>query len=135
MSKTIRVTAPYVTLKVKDIAGGDVVVGYYAGAVVENVDDASAQHHIDNDMAVDASSGDLPAAPPFPPFDTDSAVAPLDAETLGTLGTAEPTGNASREEWENYARTKGAGDEDLVDGDGKQLSRNELREKYQSEQG
>lgn len=35
MSKTIRVTAPYVTLKVTDQINGTVLVGYYEGAIVE----------------------------------------------------------------------------------------------------
>lgn len=42
----------------------------------------------------------------------------------------EPAGNASREDWIAFARSKGATDEDLVDGDGKGLVRDALREKY-----
>lgn len=44
----------------------------------------------------------------------------------------QPSGNASREEWEEYARKRGALDEDLLDEDGKELSRNELRDKFGS---
>lgn len=44
---------------------------------------------------------------------------------------AEPAGNASRDDWAAYATTvKGAKPEDLLDGDGKDLGRDELREKY-----
>lgn len=44
---------------------------------------------------------------------------------------AEPAGNASTEAWADYAtRVKGAKAEDLVDGDGKPLTRDALREKY-----
>lgn len=42
----------------------------------------------------------------------------------------EPAGNASTDEWLTYAKTKGAVDGDLVDGDGKALTRDALREKY-----
>lgn len=42
-----------------------------------------------------------------------------------------PKGNAPREEWAEYAvNVKGAKPEDLVDDDGKELGRDELREKY-----
>jgi hypothetical protein len=51
MGQKIRVTAPYVTLKYKDQNGADVVSGFYEGAVVENVDDASAKHHLDSGLA------------------------------------------------------------------------------------
>lgn len=42
----------------------------------------------------------------------------------------EPAGNASRDEWADYARSQGATDEDLVDEDSKDLGRDALREKY-----
>jgi hypothetical protein len=61
------------------------------------------------------SADDMPAGPPLIPDD---------------LGTAEPAGNASREEWAAYARSKGATDEDLLDADGKPLGRDALRDKY-----
>jgi hypothetical protein len=44
----------------------------------------------------------------------------------------EPKGNASREEWANFAKSKGASDEDLLDEDGEELGRDALREKYQT---
>lgn len=43
-----------------------------------------------------------------------------------------PAGNASRDEWADYALAHGASADDLVDEDGKPLGRNELREKYGS---
>lgn len=115
MSKTLRVTAPYVTLKVNDPTRGTVLLGFYVGAIVENVDDESAQHHIDSGLAEEASTGDMPAGPPLIP---------------DSLTTAEPSGNASTEEWANYARTKGASDADLLDDEGKPLGRDALRDKY-----
>jgi len=42
----------------------------------------------------------------------------------------EPAGNASRDDWVAFARLMGASDEDLVDADGKDLGRDQLREKY-----
>jgi hypothetical protein len=44
---------------------------------------------------------------------------------------AEPAGNASRDDWATYAtNVKGASPEDLVGDDGKDLTRDQLREKY-----
>jgi len=44
---------------------------------------------------------------------------------------AEPAGNASRDEWAEYAvRVKGAKPEDLIDDQGEPLGRDMLREKY-----
>lgn len=43
----------------------------------------------------------------------------------------EPAGNASREDWAAYAKSvKGVTDADLVDAEGKELGRDELREKF-----
>ena len=118
MSKTIRVTAPYVTLKVLDPINGPTVRGFYDGAVVENVDDASAQHHVDTGMAVPADADSTPAAHPEEPAEPPTP--PLE----------EPAGNASTEAWLEYARSKGASEEDLVDEDGKPLTRDALRDKF-----
>lgn len=45
-----RVVAPYVTLKVKDATGADVLVGFYEGAIVSDLDDESLKHHLDGGM-------------------------------------------------------------------------------------
>jgi hypothetical protein len=52
MSKSYRVSAPYVTLMMKDQAGGDVLIGFYEGAVVssDDVNEDSLQHHLDGEM-------------------------------------------------------------------------------------
>jgi hypothetical protein len=42
----------------------------------------------------------------------------------------EPAGNAARDDWADFAKSKGATDADLVDKDGKALTRDALREKY-----
>lgn len=41
-----------------------------------------------------------------------------------------PAGNAKREEWAAYALAHGASEDDLIDEDGKELGRDELRDKY-----
>jgi hypothetical protein len=50
MAQSYRVVAPYVTLKVKDPAGADVLVGFYEGAVVENIEADSLKSHLDKGM-------------------------------------------------------------------------------------
>lgn len=42
----------------------------------------------------------------------------------------EPAGNASTEVWVDYAKKRGAKDDDLVDDKGKPLGQQALREKY-----
>lgn len=42
----------------------------------------------------------------------------------------EPKGNASTEEWADFAKSKGATDADLVDEKGEPLKRDALKEKY-----
>jgi hypothetical protein len=50
----------------------------------------------------------------------------------GSTGSdGAPAGNASRDDWVAYAKAQGATDADLVDADGNDLGRDELREKYQ----
>lgn len=121
MSKTIRVTAPYVTLKVTDPYNGGVTVrGFYAGAVVEGVEDACAKHHLDNDMAVTVKPDATPEAHPEV-----SAEVPVTQVEL-----AEPAGNASTEAWVEFAKSKGAAEADLVDAEGNPLGQRALREKY-----
>lgn len=59
MATSYRVTAPYVTLKVKDAAGAEVLVGFYEGAVVSDVDPDSLQHHLDGGMLEKATAGEF----------------------------------------------------------------------------
>jgi hypothetical protein len=51
------------------------------------------------------------------------------SEQAGDPPGQQPSASASRAEWEEYARTQGATDEDLAF-EGKPLSRNALRDKY-----
>lgn len=122
---TVRVTAPYVTLQVTDATNASVLLGYYEGAIVENVEETSARHHIEGGMAEEVEPDAEPASPPFMPQGGPPVVDPA------KLKSDAPSGNASRDEWEEYARrARGAGDADLLGDDDKPLSRNELAEKF-----
>lgn len=46
----VRVTAPYVTLKVKDDTGAEIIRGLYEGGIVDNVEAESLKHHLDDGM-------------------------------------------------------------------------------------
>jgi hypothetical protein len=106
---TYKVVAPYVTLKVKDMTGTPVIQGYYAGAVVDAVDEAQAQ--------AQADLGFLEKVAPAPE--------PEPAEPEGDA-VAKPHGNAGRDAWVTYALESRQASEDEV----KDLSRDELRELY-----
>jgi hypothetical protein len=98
-----RVTAPYITPKVRDDAsGGYIHRGYYADAVLEgdNIDAASLQHHLDNDMLVEVD----------PPVE---AIVVVPAEPAGA--PTRPHGNAAQAAWLDYAvskRAEGVSEED-----------------------
>lgn len=62
MADAYRVTAPYVTLKVKDPAGADVLIGFYEGAVVTDVDPESLEHHLDGEMLEKVSAAEAKQA-------------------------------------------------------------------------
>lgn len=109
MGVTLKVVGEYVTLKVKDLAGADVINGYFKGAVVENVADDSAQHHIDNGLA-EAVASSKPESEPA-------------ADDV-------PKGNASREDWAVYAAIKGAPNEETRPVEEGGLKQTELRDKY-----
>ena len=105
---TYKVVAPYVTLKVKDLAGNAVVQGYYAGAVVDVLDEAQAK--------AQADAGLLEAVQAVPA-----------AEVVEETPVLErPAGNASQEAWATYALESDQASEDEVKG----LTRDELRELY-----
>ena len=105
-----RVVAPYVTLKVKDEVGSVVIRGYYAGAVVVVEDEAQAKAQADLGLLEEVKAQAEPKAPK----------------------SEAPAGNASREAWADYARTKGATDEDLKDPAEGGMSRDDLRTLYGS---
>lgn len=109
MSKTLKVLGDYVILKVKDVVGSDVMMGFYQHAVVANVDDESAAHNIGLGFAeeIAAPAEDTPAEVPEAVFD-------------------KPHGNAGQAAWATYALESGQASEDEV----KDLTRDELRELY-----
>lgn len=123
MSKTLKVIGEYAILKVKDVAGSDVMVGYYRDAVVPNVDDESARHHIESGLAEEHADVDEPTAEPEPPSDGTTGPG-------GDNSSAVPKGNASREEWAEYASNRGAPEEETRPVEDGGLKQTELREKY-----
>lgn len=108
MSSSYKVLAPYVTTKVKDVSGQSVTLGYYRDGVIHDPVD---QAHVDAlvDLGMLEKTG------------VSADEAPADGV---------PKGNASREEWAVYAKTKGATDEELAEPADGGLSRDELRELY-----
>lgn len=104
-----KVVAPYVTLKVKDATGTSVVQGFYAGALVDAVDEAQAQAQADMGFLEKIEAAPEPPAvvEPAPVFE-------------------RPAGNASLEAWATYALESGKASEDEI----KDLSRDDLRELY-----
>lgn len=108
MSSSYKVLAPYVTTKVKDVSGQDVVMGYYRDGLIQ---DPADQDHVDALIElgmVEASTAELvEEEPAVPVFD-------------------KPHGNAGRDAWATYALESGQASEDEI----KDLSRDELRELY-----
>lgn len=107
---TYKVVAPYVTLKVKDLAGNAVVQGYYAGALVDVLDEEQAKAQADAGLLEQVNAAPVPEPEPQhegPAFE-------------------RPAGNASQEAWATYALESGQASEDEVKG----LSRDDLRELY-----
>lgn len=103
-----KVIAPYVTLKVKDLNGRDVIQGFLAEGVVKDpVADAAFEKHVRTGLikAVEDAEPE-PEPAPAPQLE-------------------KPAGNASQELWAAYAVTQGAEAEEVKD-----LSRDDLRELY-----
>lgn len=59
-----------------------------------------------------------------------SAKAKDSAKDQANTDDEPPAGNASREDWETYAKANGATDADLVDEQGEPLGRDALRDKF-----
>lgn len=106
-----RVTAMYITPKVRDdVNGGFVHRGYYEGAVLQgdNIDAASLKHHVDNDMLAEV---DPPVEAKAEPVEVQ--VEPIVVEPAGPL--VRPHGNAAQTAWLDYAvskRAEGVSEED-----------------------
>lgn len=109
MTTSFRVIAPYVTLKVKDVNGQEVVQGFYEGAVVSDpVENDSLDKHVRTKLVekVKAAKADQPPA------------------------DQPPAGNASRDEWAAYATSKGASADETKSVEEGGLKQTDLREKY-----
>lgn len=106
-----RVTAPYVVIKYIGTTGSAEVRGFYEGMLLpDNVDEGNLKHHVDNGMVEE-----LPAA------SAPESEAPADEA---------PKGNASRDEWADYAKKQGAADEETRPVEEGGLKQTELRDKY-----
>lgn len=114
MSVSVRVLAPYVTLKVKDANGQEVVQGFYRDAVIPDpVEGDSLKKHLRTKMVEKVRAQKVDDPPPPPPADL------------------PPAGNASREEWAAYAKDKkGAPDEETRPVEEGGLKQTDLRDKY-----
>jgi hypothetical protein len=115
----IRVTAPYIMLKVVDVINGGVTVReFYRGAVLPaEADSADVDRLLGKGML---------AQEEFP--DPEPAQAPEGPKT--PAGSVKPAGNASRDDWVAYASGMGAPEEDTKPVDQGGLSRDDLRAKY-----
>lgn len=115
--RSFKVLAPYVTLKVKDIAGQNVVQGFYRDGLVQNpVEDEAFEKHVRTKLIEEVKASKQEKQEPAPP-----AAPPADPA---------PAGNASREDWAAYAKSKGAPDEETRPVEEGGLKQTELREKY-----
>lgn len=102
-----RVVAPYVTLKVRDQAGAQVLTGFYEGAVVSDVDANSLRHHLDNGLVeMVEEAAPVPAA-----VESTEPVEPAgETQTNG-----RPSVRASKDDWITYAvsqRADGVAEDD-----------------------
>jgi hypothetical protein len=107
-----RVTAPYVTVPVRDDAtGAETVHGFYADALLPaTVSTEAAERLVAKGMV--EKTRDLPPNPTPP------------------TGDQPPAGNASREAWAAYATTKGAPETETASVEDGGLPQRELRAKY-----
>ncbi|MEU4779258.1 hypothetical protein [Micromonospora sp. NPDC023633] len=86
------VTAPYITLKVRDAAGALVVNEFYAGAIVpENADEADVKRLADKGMLAEQGSreADLLGAPAGTPVPGEPPNVPVQQEMLSTPSQGE----------------------------------------------
>jgi hypothetical protein len=134
-----KVTAAYVTLRVKNDLDQEVLLGYYEGAVLpEGVNEDDLQRHIRKGMVAEEGTEEAEAATPFgKPVTFDAAGMPVTeppkpASDRGQRTDGKPAGNASRDDWAAYAATKGAPEEETRAQDEGGLSRDDLRAKYGS---
>lgn len=141
------VTAAYVTLRVPNELGQEVLLGFYAGAPVPaGVNKEDLERHIRKGMVAEEGTPQAEMASPVgQPVQFDAAgmpVEPKPADKAKAKDAAKkaaevqqpkdlaPAGNASRDDWAAYATSKGATQEETKPVDEGGLSRDDLRAKY-----
>lgn len=120
------VTAPYVTLRVKDQTGAEVLLGFYEAAPVpDSVDKDDLERHLRKGMIAKAGTEEADAASPVGrPVQFDAAGMPAPAKTAGEgRPDGQPALYASKSAWVDYAvtqRADGVSEEDArADAEGK----------------
>lgn len=110
-----RVTAEYVTLKVKDAAGAFVIVGFYKGGVVsQEVETESLQHHLDSGMVEEVDldeSGD-------------------DGAEVEVVEVETPARSASKGDWVAFATDEARGEGRLTEDEANGFTRDQLADRY-----
>jgi hypothetical protein len=108
------VTAPYVTLRVRDDNDQPVLRGFHEGAPVPaSVNAEDLARHIRKGMVSEGAEAE--------PVVTEPVLEPV---------VVKPSAGDSREKWVAYARAKGAPDHELAALDAGGLTRDRLRDKY-----
>jgi len=146
-----KVLAAYVTFRVADpVSGGDVLLGYYAGAPVPpNANPEDVERLVRKGYLVEADSfaGEhvavpagtpVPGEPPNVPVTEQPAAAATIAERVDRAQAAvdaaqaggKPRGNASRADWAAYAASQGASEDETKAVEEGGLSQSDLRAKY-----
>jgi hypothetical protein len=125
-----KVTAAYVTVRVPNELGQEVLTGFYEGAVLpDDVNRDDLDRHVRKGMVAEEGTPEAEAASPVgKPVEFDGAGGPLPPATPPPAG--KPAGNASREAWAAHAAELGAPDEETRPVEDGGLSRDELRSKY-----
>src|SRR6185369_8941549 len=114
------------------VSGGDVLLGYYAGAPVPpNANPEDVERLVRKGYLVEADSfaGEhvaVPAAAATIAERVDRAQAAVDAAQAG----GKPRGNASRADWAAYAASQGASEDETKAVEEGGLSQSDLRAKY-----
>lgn len=140
------VTAAYVTVRVKNNLGQDVLHGFYEGAVLpDDVNQSDLDRHVRKGMVAEAGTPEADAASPVGrPVEFDDGGMPLSEQARRERAAAapkpaaqqtpspdgQPGKNDSREKWADYARSKGAPDAELAPSNEGGLTRDALRDKY-----
>lgn len=129
-----RVTAPYITLKVRDHAGAVVLGEFYQGALLpDSANEADRDRLVGKGMVAEVEVADEAEAQEAAEAGDPNAEAPETEPPTALLDDDKPpAGNASRDAWAAWAAKKDAPDEETRAPEDGGLSRDQLREKYGS---